>query len=106
MLKRGKQMPKVKCTVDSCEFWGKGQVCTADEIWVKNDITGDPDDFANHFINASPMEFSEEIGEKLEDTKERSNETKLHNETARTSPQTCCDTMRPKREERGGCCCQ
>lgn len=99
-------MTKIKCTVNSCEFWGEGQNCTADEIWVKNDITGDPDDFANHFINASLVEFSEEIGEKLEDNKERGTETKLQNETARTSPQTCCDTMRPKRQNRGGCCCE
>jgi hypothetical protein len=82
-------MTKIKCTVDSCEFWGEGQNCTADEIWVKNDITGDPDDFSNHFINASPVEFSEEIVEKLEGNKERGNETKLQNETAQTSPQKC-----------------
>ncbi|MGE5557786.1 MAG: DUF1540 domain-containing protein [Bacillota bacterium] len=98
-------MPKVKCTVDSCEFWGEGQVCNADEIWVKNDITGDPDDFANHFINASQVEFSEEFGEESEDKKERDKENKLQDQDAQTSPQTCCDTMRPKRQNRGGCRC-
>lgn len=99
-------MTEVKCTVDSCEFWAEGQHCAADKIWVKNDITGDPDDFPNHFINAGPVEFSEEISEELENNKERKNEGKLQNETARTSPQTCCDTMRPKRQDRGGCCCE
>jgi hypothetical protein len=94
-------MTKVKCTVDSCEFWGEGQICTADEIWVKNDITGDPDDFPNHFINASSVEFSEEFGDKLEDQKKGTNEPKLQNDTAQTSPQTCCDTMRPKSQKRG-----
>lgn len=99
-------MTKVKCTVDSCKFWGEEQICTADQIWVRNDITGDPDDFPNHFINASPVEFSEEISEKFENNKEQKNEVKLQNETARTSPQTCCDTMRPKHKDRGGCCCE
>jgi hypothetical protein len=100
-------MTKVKCTVNSCEFWGDGQICTADEIWIKNDITGDPDDFPNHFINASPVEFSEEIGKKLENNKEGKNEPRSQNETAQTSPQTCCDTMRSKRQNMGGgCCCE
>lgn len=99
-------MTKVKCTVDSCEFWGKEQICTAEEIWVKNDITGDPDDFANHFINASRVEFTEEFGEELEGDKGRNHEVKHQNETARNSPQTCCDTMRPKRKDGDdGCCC-
>lgn len=99
-------MTKVKCTVDSCEFWGEGQDCTADQIWVKNDITGDRYDFANHFINASSVEFSEEFSEKLSDKKKGANEPPQENETARTSPQTCCDTMRPKRKNQGGCCCE
>lgn len=86
-------MTKVKCTVDSCEFWGEEQVCLADEIWVKNDITGDPDKFDEHFINAN-MEFSVELNhdKKAMGTGNDQNE----NTVARTSPQTCCDTMRPK----------
>ena len=99
-------MTKVKCTVESCEFQGEGQNCTAGKIWVKNDITGDRDDFANHFINASSVEFSEEIGEKPADKKKETNEPPQENETARTSPQTCCDTMRLKRQNKGGCCCE
>ena len=54
-------MTKVRCTVDSCEFWGDDQVCTAGQIWVRNDITGDAGDVASHFINATPVEFGKEF---------------------------------------------
>ena len=85
-------MTKVKCTVDSCEFWGVGQVCNAGEIWVKNDITGDPKDFANHFINAANVEF----GGDYMDTNTYNPQKNRQPVTARTSPQTCCDTMKLK----------
>lgn len=29
---------RVGCTVDSCSYWGFGNVCEADEIMVKNNI--------------------------------------------------------------------
>ncbi len=85
-------MTKVRCTVDSCQFWGKDQFCTADQIWVRNDICGDADEVESHFINATEVEFgkdfteSEKVGPKVS----------LQSETAKTSPQTCCDTMKPK----------
>lgn len=75
-------MTKVRCTVDSCEFWGEGQVCNADEILVKNDIAGDTIETSNHYINAN-MEVAGEMGQ---------------NKVAQTSPQTCCDTMRLKKQ--------
>jgi hypothetical protein len=87
---------KVKCTVNRCEFWSKDQVCLADEIWVKNDITGDPDKFAEHFINANMEEFSIELNRGKE-TKGPMNDGRS-NSSAQTTPQTCCDTMRPKKE--------
>lgn len=95
-------MTKVKCTVDSCEFWSDDQICTADQIWVKNDISGNPYDFSSHFINASMTEFGKEVtGEK--ETKE----PVKHNQTsAKTTPQTCCDTMRPKHENPCDCDCE
>lgn len=85
-------MTKIRCTVDSCEFWGKDQVCTADQVWVRNDITGDVHDAPNHFINATQMEFGKDftVAEKKEP------KVNLQSESAQTSPQTCCDTMRPK----------
>jgi hypothetical protein len=85
-------MTKVKCTVDSCEFWGDNQICTADQIWVRNDITGDPNDFSNHFINAASVEFGKDFNE----PKKNKPKENLQSESARTSPQTCCDTMKPK----------
>jgi hypothetical protein len=85
-------MTNVKCTVDSCEYWGEGQVCQANQILVKNDIAGDTDQFANHYVNASMTEFGDEMGkvagQKTAGATGRSD--------AQTSPQTCCDTMKPK----------
>jgi hypothetical protein len=87
-------MPKVRCSVDSCQFWGSGQVCNAAEIWVRNDISGDPDQFSEHFINASNRaEFARDFGEKAGERGIVGNQAIG---SARTSPQTCCDTMRPK----------
>jgi hypothetical protein len=78
-------MTKVKCTVDSCEYWGKGQVCNAEEIEVKNDITGDADRFSDHYINAAM-----EVGAEFDSLGFKDGD-------ARTSAQTCCETMRPKK---------
>jgi hypothetical protein len=84
---------KVKCTVDNCEYWGEGQVCQADQIMVRNDISGDTDQFSNHFINASMTEFGTEIGG---DAGEKPVTGVSGHADAKTSPQTCCDTMKPK----------
>lgn len=92
-------MTTIKCTVDNCVFWGEGQICTAEKIWVKNDITGNPDDFQNHFLNASMVEFGQEFnldGEQRIKTEDEASPLGKGAGSARTSPQTCCDTMRPK----------
>lgn len=34
-------MPDIKCSVNTCHYWGKGEVCTADAIEVA--ITGHAD---------------------------------------------------------------
>jgi hypothetical protein len=81
-------MTKVKCTVNSCAFWGQGQICNADEILVRNDISGDADQFSQHFLNAD-----------LEAGADFDNQMFQKNAVAHTSPQTCCDTMRPKKKE-------
>ncbi len=87
-------MPKVRCSVDSCQFWGSGQICNAEEIWVRNDISGDSDQFSEHFINASNRtEFAGDFGEKAG---EQNTSGSRAITSAQTSPQTCCDTMRPK----------
>ncbi len=85
-------MTKVRCTVDSCQFWGKDQFCTAEQIWVRNDICGDADQIQDHFINATQVEFGKDFVEDHQKTPKVS----LQSETARTTPQTCCDTMKPK----------
>jgi len=71
---------KVRCEVESCEFWGDGKVCTADEIRVKNNTVG----------VVSPMSSVLE-----EDTEVASEIIGATDETpAKTSRQTKCETMR------------
>lgn len=84
-------MTKVRCTVDSCQFWGENQFCTAEQIWVRNDICGDADQVQSHFINATQVEFGKDFAEDQSSPK-----VSLQSEIAKTSPQTCCDTMKPK----------
>lgn len=85
-------MAKVKCSVDSCEFWGEGQVCKADAIQVKNNMAGDRDDDLR-------MEFANEPGNAP------AGENAAKDTSAGTSRQTCCETMRPRRGGmKGGCC--
>jgi hypothetical protein len=78
-------MTKVKCTVNSCDFWGEGQVCNAHEIQVKNYIAGDADQPSNHYLNAEM-----EVGTDFDNPE-------FKKAVAHTSPQTCCETMRPKK---------
>lgn len=32
-------MPNLKCTVDTCNYWGNGNNCTADGIEVNNQVS-------------------------------------------------------------------
>lgn len=93
-------MTEVRCSVHSCEFWGKGDICGAGKIWVRSNFAGDEED--DLFFNPD-LEFAEELplaggggGRAGEET------------TARTSQQTCCETMRPREggggEQSRGCC--
>ncbi len=68
MAKRSTQKrTSVKCSVDSCYYWGSGNVCEANEIMVKNNID-------------SPTFEIGTIGEM----------------DARTSEETMCATYKPK----------
>ncbi len=79
-------MAKIRCSVNTCEFWGEGEVCQADSIWVKNNMSGVTDD------ELYLTEFADEPGNKYG----------MDKSTAETSSQTCCETMRPqqKRQEK------
>lgn len=69
-------MTEVRCSVTSCEYWGKGDVCRADAIKVKNSMATDvDDDFAEGSVGM-------EIG--------------ILGTSARTSGQTCCETFKPR----------
>jgi hypothetical protein len=78
--------------VNSCQYWDDDQFCHADQIWVRNDIMGYGENAADHLINATDVEF----GKEFEAEGKGQSHVGLSEEVARTSPQTCCDTMRPK----------
>ena len=76
MIREVTWMTEVKCVVDSCTYWGKGDVCKADSIMVK----------ASPAAEASGLyEFAGELGG--EGRKARK---------ADTSSETCCETFRPR----------
>lgn len=75
-------MTNVRCSVDSCHYWGEGEVCTADSIWVKNNTGGDADD--EQAMGRGGMEVGA-IGER-----------RAAGRSARRSSETCCETMRPR----------
>ena len=76
-------MAEVICSVTNCEYWGKGNVCRADKIWINNnsgeDLTGD-------------IEFADELDFLSEGELVETSES----ESAVSSYQTCCETMRPR----------
>lgn len=90
-------MTNVRCSVDTCKFWGEGEVCKADAVWVKNNMTNDTDD------ELYQTEFADEPGIKPDENKKST--------SAGTSSQTCCETMRPHEKhnqnkgKRGSHCC-
>lgn len=78
-------MADIKCSVDSCEYWGEGQVCTADSIQVKNSMASDSDD------ELGTGRGGMEVGSLGNEGRLRARST-----TAKTSSDTCCETMRPR----------
>lgn len=81
-------MPNVRCSVDSCHYWGEGDVCTADEIWVKNNMEEDVDDEIG--TGRGDMEVGD-LG-----SLNREGRRRVVHTSARTSAETCCETMRPR----------
>lgn len=77
-------MTKVRCSVDSCEFWGRGDVCKANSIWINSNMDGESDE--DSFLDFD-AEFAEELG-----TLNGSDQSPV-----RTSRNTCCETMRPRK---------
>lgn len=76
-------MTEVRCTVNSCKFWGEGEVCLADTIWVNNNLIASSGDDL-------PFVLDTELAGDLE-----TDQTSL----AQTSRHTCCETMRPRHQE-------
>jgi hypothetical protein len=61
-------MAKINCSVQSCHFWGKNDVCKADNIMVNNNKSG----------NANM-----EVGS-------------MQDAHANSSAETCCETFRSR----------
>ncbi len=92
-------MTEVRCTVHSCEFWQRGDYCGASKIWVRNNFAGDDDE---DLFFSPELEFAAEPGLVREGCGEKGEEP-----AALSSQQTCCETMRLKKENdplnRRGC---
>lgn len=74
-------MATIRCSVDICHYWGEGQYCTANEIWVRNDMEVDA-------TGQSKGQFDMEIGTLSKNTKTA--------KEAQVSTETCCETFKPK----------
>jgi hypothetical protein len=68
-------MPDVKCSVANCEYWAKGNNCSAASIAI------DVDKHAN-------ADFSSEFAGEFED----------HQDKASSVENTCCHTFKPKKK--------
>jgi hypothetical protein len=69
-------MTNVRCSVNTCHYWGQGDVCRASDITVKNNMATDMDDD----FEEGPAGM--EIG--------------ILGSSAKTSGQTCCETFKPR----------
>ena len=65
-------MAKINCSVDSCTYWGKGNVCQADSITIRNNKV---------------QNFDLEIGT-------------MGEANAKTSAETMCETFKPGKKNR------
>ena len=91
-------MTKIRCKVNSCQYWGTGEVCQADSISVNNNMFDDmefdagliEEEYADELSFAFDMEVDYEMGL-------QGNSGDIRASTANTSMQTQCETMRPRR---------
>ncbi|MEA4884820.1 MAG: DUF1540 domain-containing protein [Clostridia bacterium] len=86
-------MPDVKCSIDSCKYWGVGQVCHADSIWVQpnTDAGGTRD-----LVQSTQMEFAVEPGAKAGSVGTPKSQPSAPGSRASNSAQTRCGTMTPR----------
>lgn len=87
-------MATIRCSVNSCHYWSEGEYCTADEIWVKNQMTGDVDD--DIMKKKTRMEIGTIGGNGENNMKKNERGTEGGEKSAQKSSQTCCETFRPK----------
>jgi hypothetical protein len=77
-------MATIRCSVKPCHYYGEGDYCTADEIFVKTQMRYDADDDLG---SGRDMEIGD-LGRESKGDRSSSQ--------AVTSSHTCCETFRPK----------
>ena len=82
-------MTRVNCSVKNCSYWGQGEVCNADTIWVKNNMGTRG---ASNSAFSQYTEFADDLQPDLG--------TNAKNQ-ASGSHGTCCETMKPKEQGSG-----
>lgn len=87
-------MTKVRCKVNSCYYWGEGEVCQAANISVINNLSDEASieaEYADEMSYAFDTGVDYEMGIGMQANQELLNEM-----IANTSQQTQCETMRPR----------
>lgn len=82
-------MTKVRCTVDNCVYWGSGDVCKAEAIWINSNMSDESIGQSSFY----DLEFA------VEGPEPSVSESGADSSSATSSRHTCCDTMRPKDHE-------
>lgn len=87
-------MTQVRCSVDTCQYWGEGQVCRADSIWVRdNAMHGAGATATRGAAGSARMEIADEPGTVI---RPGQTTTTRPGSSASTSNETCCGTMKPR----------
>jgi hypothetical protein len=82
-------MTRVNCSVKTCSYWGQGEVCNADSIWVKNDTSTRA---GGNMAYSQYTEFADDLQPDIGANA---------NQQASGSHDTCCETMKPKGQSSG-----
>ncbi len=94
-------MTEVRCKVNSCYYWGKGEICQADNILVNSNTCDEAGNFSADFIEdeyADEMSyaFDNEAVYELGLGMNMGEQQGFNQTEANTSQQTQCETMRPR----------
>lgn len=91
-------MTEVKCKVETCYYWGRGDICKADSIMVDNNTSAVRRGTTGMEIGDLDTRIGEQsrIENKSSTDVQTTRQSGVH---AKTSDETLCATFRPKGSE-------